>query len=219
MTDYNMKQELEYIAFADCHKMNSDEIDIFADCLAKGFRSYPLYEYISGNKYNEKKVKSFWEASLKIINNYGLCYANDITIDSVMVYLPPKTEEPKLFDYIKNYCLKNFCEIGIGPVSRLIKFDNIANDISKRHRNDNCGYLMAIATLPEVRKLGHGKKLLNALKSYLNISHQECYLETLKAGNVALYEHFDFTLKETSHRLGTNLPIFAMHYKSSGVME
>lgn len=207
-----MYNEIESIAFAECHKMTTKDIESFAECLAEGFKGYPLYEHISGSKYNLKKIKAFWVATLKVVKHYALCYSSDSDINSAMIYLPPRTHDPQLLDYIIHLCLKEFLTLGPGPIYRLVKFNNIAQKIAKKHINSNCGYLMAIATKPELQKSGHGKKILNALIDYLNATHQDCYLETLKAGNVALYEHFDFSLKETSHLMGTKLPIFAMHY-------
>jgi GNAT superfamily N-acetyltransferase len=204
----------ESAAFAQCYKMTENDIDAFAECLAKGFKNYPLFEYASLYKYDIEKAKSFWSATLKIVGKYGLCYASDRRINSVMIYLPPETHEPGAWEYIQNNCLREILSTGLIATLRLVRFDAIANSIANRHKTKNCGYLMAIATLPEMQKAGQGKKLLNALIAYLNISHQDCYLETLKAGNVPLYEHFNFTLKETSHKLSSKLPIFAMLYKS-----
>lgn len=210
----NETNNMEKIAFADCYKMTANDIEAFANCLAKGFSGYPLFDYVSGNKYNEKKMKNFWIATLKTAQKQALCYANDADVKSVLIYFPPKCKEPGFIEYIRNNCLKEIFSVGFFPVYRLVHFNNIAHRISDKYISDKCGYLMAIATLPDKQKSGHGKKLLNSLISYLHASDQDCYLETLKAGNVALYEHFGFKLKETSHLLATKLPIFGMVYNS-----
>ena len=70
---------------------------------------------------------------------------------------------------------------------------------------------MAFAT--RVDKQGHhyGKPLMEALLSHLDATGEGCYLETLKAENVALYKRFSFELKEQALTQLGNLTLYAMH--------
>ena len=56
----------------------------------------------------------------------------------------------------------------------------------------------------------YGKPLMTALLNHLDASGESCYLETLEAKNVALYQHFSFQLEgQTDSKMGI-LTLFAM---------
>jgi hypothetical protein len=52
---------------------------------------------------------------------------------------------------------------------------------------------------------------MEALLSHLDATGEGCYLETLKAENVALYKRFSFELKEQALTQLGNLTLYAMH--------
>ena len=100
-------------------------------------------------------------------------------------------------------------KFGIKRIIRLIRFETEIQQVVKRNRTTNDGYLMAFATRLDKQGQHYGKPLIKALLNYLDASGESCYLETLKAENVALYQHFSFQLMEQTATLG-NLTIFAM---------
>ena len=69
---------------------------------------------------------------------------------------------------------------------------------------------MAFATRLDKQGQHYGKPLITALLNHLDASGESCYLETLEAKNVALYQHFSFQLEgQTDSKMG-NLTLFAM---------
>ena len=102
-----------------------------------------------------------------------------------------------------------FFKFGIRRIIRLTRFNIKIEQVAKRYRAANDGYLMAFATRLDKQGQHYGKPLIKALLDYLDASGESCYLETLKAKNVALYQHFSFQLKEQTATLG-NLTIYAM---------
>ena len=52
---------------------------------------------------------------------------------------------------------------------------------------------------------------MEALLAHLEATGEGCYLETLKAENVALYKRFSFELKEQAPTQLGNLTLYAMH--------
>lgn len=69
---------------------------------------------------------------------------------------------------------------------------------------------MAFATRLDKQGQHYGKPLIEALLRYLDASGEGCYLETFKAGNVGLYNHFQFELKEEVNLKLGDLTMFAM---------
>jgi GNAT superfamily N-acetyltransferase len=93
----------------------------------------------------------------------------------------------------------------------LTRFNIEIEQVAKRYRAANDGYLMAFATRLDKQGQHYGKPLMEALLSHLDATGEGCYLETLKAENVDLYEHFSFELKEHINMHLGNLPLYAMH--------
>ena len=196
-------------AFKECYIMQHDDIQRFANTLADGFSQYGMFKYICGGTYNHDMMRLFWEVSLALLPDNAICIADSKEANSVLAYIPPKSKEPGLLDYIKAGGVRMFFKFGIRRIIRLIRFEIEIEQVVKRNRTANDGYLMTFATRLDKQGQHYGKPLMNALLNYLDASGEGCYLETLKAENVALYQHFSFQLKEQTATLG-NLTIFAM---------
>ena len=106
--------------------------------------------------------------------------------------------------------MKMFFKFGIRRIIRLTRFNIEIEQVSKQYRSANDGYLMAFATRLDKQGQHYGKPLITALLNHLDASGESCYLETLEAKNVALYQHFSFQLEgQTASQMG-NLTLFAM---------
>ena len=92
----------------------------------------------------------------------------------------------------------------------MLVFNLEIEKVAKRYRTADDGYLLAFATRLDKQGQHYGKPLIQALLKHLDASGEGCYLETLKAENVALYQHFSFQLKEKTSILSGNLNMFAM---------
>ena len=198
-------------AFKDCYKMQPDDIWRFAMTLADGFSQYDLFKCICGKEYNHEKMQLFWAVSLAVLPENAICVADCKQVNSVLIYLRPQSKEANPISYIKAGGLKMLVKLGVGSIIRLLRFDAVAQRVAKRYKTANDGYLMAFATRIDKQGQGYGKPLIEALLSYLCVSGEGCYLETLKATNVDLYEHFSFQLKETTALRFGNLRLYALH--------
>ena len=197
-------------AFKGCYKMQPDDLDRFAETLADGFSQYDLFKCICGDEYSHEKMLLFWAMSLSILPEDAICIADSKEVNSVLIYLPPNSKEANPISYIKAGGLKMFVKLGIGSIIRLLRFDAVARRVAQRYKTANDGYLMAFATRIDKQGQGYGKPLIEAILNYLDASGEGCYLETLKAENVNLYEHFSFQLKETTTIQFGNLKLYAM---------
>ena len=191
--------------------MQPDDIWRFAMTLADGFSQYDLFKCIFGKEYNHEKMQLFWAVSLAILPENAICVADCKQVNSVLIYLRPQSKETNPISYIKAGGLKMLVKLGVGSIIRLLRFDAVAQRVAKRYKTANDGYLMAFATRIDKQGQGYGKPLIEALLSYLCVSGEGCYLETLKATNVDLYEHFSFQLKETTALRFGNLRLYALH--------
>ena len=191
--------------------MQPDDISRFAATLADGFSQYALFQHICGEKYDHEKMSIFWSLSLALLPDNAICMADSKDANSVLVYVRPQSKEAGLFSYIKKGGLKMFFKFGIRSIVRLLRFEAEAQRVAKRNKTQNDGYLMAFATQLDKQGQHYGKPLMEALLSYLDTTGEGCYLETLKAGNVALYQRFSFELREQTNIPLGNLTLYAMH--------
>ena len=202
-------------AFKDCYVMQRDDIGRFADTLADGFSQYDLFKYVCRGKYDHRRMSHFWAFNIVLNLPDAICIADSEEVNSVLIYIPPRSKEPGLLSYLKAGIVKMAFKAGVGRSIRLAHFDAEAQRIAKRYKGAADGYLFAFATRLDKQGQNYGKPLMDALLRYLDATGQGCYLETLKPGNVGLYERFSFRLMEQKTvRLG-NLTMFAM-YRPAG---
>lgn len=201
--------------FKDCYIMQAEDIERFADTLADGFSKYNLFEYICNGNYDHDKMKLVWAVSIALITDNAICIADSKDVNSVLIYTRPKSKEPGLLCYLKAGGLKMLLKLGLRSAIKLLRFDAESQKVAQRYKTDNDGYLMAFATRIDKQGQHYGKPLINALLDYLDVTGEGCYLETLKAGNVDLYKHFQFELKEQTNIKCDNLTMFAMHRPKS----
>ena len=197
--------------FKECYVMQRADLDRFAATLADGFSQYDLFRHICGRVYDYDKMSLFWKVSLAILPHNAICIADSKNVNSVLVYIPPKSKEAGVFSYIKYGGLKMLFKLGPASIVRLLRFDAEAKRAAKRFQKSGDGYLMAFATRIDKQGQHYGKPLVQALLEHLDSSGEGCYLETLKAGNVDLYKHFQFQLKESINIPIGNLTMYAMH--------
>ncbi len=197
-------------AFEKCYIMQHEDIERFATTLADGFSQYSMFKHVCYGAYNHDLMRLFWEVSLAILPENAISIADSKDANSVLVYIPPKSKEPSLFDYVKAGGVKMFFKFGIRRIVRLTRFNLEIEKFAKRYRTADDGYLLAFATRLDKQGQHYGKPLMTALLNHLDASGESCYLETLEAKNVALYEHFSFRLKgQVGSKLG-NLTLYAM---------
>lgn len=198
-------------AFKGCYIMQPADIERFAETLADGFSQYDLFKHICGKEYNHDKMQLFWAVSLAVLPDNAICIADSKEVNSVLIYIRPQSKEANTLSYAKAGGFRMLMKLGLRSIMRLLRFEAAAQRVAQRHKTANDGYLMAFATRINKQGQGYGKPLMEALLNYLDASGEGCYLETLKAKNVELYEHFSFRLKEkTDIKLG-NLTLYALH--------
>ena len=197
-------------AFKECYVMRSEDLQRFAATLADGFSQYSMFKHVCYGAYDHDLMRLFWEVSLAILPDNAICIADSKDVNSVLVYIPPQSKDPSLLDYMKAGGVKMFFKFGLRRIARLTRFNIEIDQVAKRYRAANDGYLMAFATRLDKQGQHYGKTLITALMNHLDASGESCYLETLEAKNVALYQHFSFRLEgQTDSKMG-NLTLFAM---------
>lgn len=194
----------------ECYVMQREDIGNFANTLADGFSRYHLFEHICNGNYSHEKMRLFWEVSLSLLTDDALCIADSKDANSVLIYIPPRSKEPGLLEYIKGGGVRMLCKLGVRSSIKLLRFDFQAQAMAKRCKKETDGYLMAFATRLDKQGQHYGKPLMETLLHHLDKTGEGCYLETLKATNVDLYRHFSFQLIEEKPIGSGILTMYAM---------
>ena len=202
-------------AFKDCYIMQPEDLQRFAATLADGFKGYSMFEHVCYGAYDHDLMRLFWEVSLALLPDNAICIADSKEANSVLAYIPPHSKDPSLLDYVKAGGMKMFFKFGLRRIIRLTRFNIEIEQIGKRFRAADDGYLMAFATRLDKQGQHYGKPLITALLNHLDASGEGCYLETLKAKNIALYQHFSFQLVGQMDSQMDNLTLFAMRRPES----
>ena len=190
--------------------MQPEDLQRFADTLADGFRGYSMFEHVCYGAYDHDLMRLFWEVSLAILPDNAICIADSKEANSVLAYIPPHSKDPSLLDYVKAGGMKMFFKFGLRRIVRLTRFNIEIEQVAKRYRAADDGYLMAFATRLDKQGQHYGKPLMTALLNHLDATGESCYLETLEAKNVALYQHFSFLLEgQTESKMG-GLTLYSM---------
>lgn len=202
-------------AFKECYIMQHEDIQRFADTLADGFGQYSMFKHVCYGTYDHNLMRLFWEVSIALLPDNAICIADSKDINSVLIYIPPQSIEPSLLDYMKAGGMKMFFKFGLRRIVRLTRFNIEIAQATKQYRAANDGYLMAFATRLDKQGQHYGKPLMTALLNHLDASGESCYLETLEAKNIALYQHFSFQLVGQMDSQMDNLTLFAMRRPES----
>ena len=202
-------------AFKECYIMQREDIQRFAATLADGFSQYSMFKHVCYGTYDHNLMRLFWEVSIALLPDNAICIADSKDINSVLIYIPPKSIEPSLLDYMKAGGMKMFFKFGLRRIVRLTHFNIEIAQATKQYRAANDGYLMAFATRLDKQGQHYGKPLMTALLNHLDASGESCYLETLEAKNIALYQHFSFQLVGQMDSQMDNLTLFAMRRPES----
>lgn len=195
--------------------MQREDIERFADTLADGFSQYNLFRYACRGKYDHRRMSCFWAFNIVLNSHDAICIADSKEVNSVLIYIPPRSKEPGLFSYLKAGVVEMAFKVGLRRSIRLSRFDGKAQKVAQRYKGADDGYLFAFATRLDKQGQNYGKPLMKALLHYLDATGQGCYLETVKPENVRLYEQFSFRLKEEVYIKSGNLTLFAMYRPKS----
>ena len=68
-------------------------------------------------------MRLFWEISLAILPYNAICIDDSKDANSVLAYIPPKSKDPGVLNYMKAGGLKMFFKFGIRRIIRLMRFN------------------------------------------------------------------------------------------------
>ena len=192
------------------YKMNSQDIEKFAESAALAYKDYPLFKYLTHNRFEHDVIKNIIAASLNSMDTNIIGISTEEQANAIAIFVPPNYTGGKTIPFLIGGGFKLLKFTSAGIFFRLLRYENHAMKIKKKYTNHNSWYLYNVTVKPEHQHKGMSSILLKPMFEYLDREGQDCYLETHKEENVKIYEHYDFELLETSKIPKTDIVQYSM---------
>lgn len=194
--------------------MTKNDIESYSECAAQAYRDYPLFNYVTNGVGNEEIIRGIFSSSVRSVYNEVIGLSNNEKADAVAIFAPPHYTGSKTIPFLLHGGIKLTQIAPLSVFARLIKYENHAMKLKKKHTYNQCWYLYNITVKPTEQGKGYCSQVLNPMFDYLDSIKQDCYLETHTKKNVELYTHYGFELVETSNIPKTKVKHYSMIRKA-----
>lgn len=201
---------LELVQKNNFYIMQEKDIEKFAECAADAYQTYPLFKYFLEDKHNKENLKKLWKVMLKSFDENAICYSESKEVNGMVIWFASNFNGTSAFKFLSSGGAFLPFSIGLGPLFRMIKYENHAMDIRKKHTDSKGIYLYNASVKTKAQGKGLLSKLIKPILKLSDEINEIIYLETHDKNNVPLYEHYKFELCEANFISKTNLTHYAM---------
>ena len=193
---------------AGLYMVQPKDIDRLSRVAADAYRDYPLHNWLTKGQYDEKASELLMKVTLRTMTEDAVIYADSEEINGFAAWLPFGFEGSKTLPFLKNGGLKLFLHTGIGFIGRLLAYEKYAMNLKKEFTDNYDWYLFNLSIKKDSQGKGIASKLMRPMLQFCDDERMVAYLETNKAVNVGLYQHYGFDLMK--EELIPSSPV--MHY-------
>ena len=186
------------------------DLDRLAEVAADAYQDYPLHNYFTKGKYDEKASKLLMQISLKTMTEDAIIYADSEEMNGFAVWLPFGFTGNKTLPFLRNGGLKLIFHSGLGIIGRLLHYETYAMNLKKEFTDNYDWYLYNLSIKKEAQGKGFASKLMRPMLQFCDDEKMVAYLETNKENNVSLYKHYGFLLKKEECIPKTSVMHYAM---------
>ena len=172
------------------------DLDRLAAGSADAYEDYPLHNWFTKGKYDPKTSELLMSVTLKTMTEDAIIYADSEELNGFAVWLPFGFTGSKPIPFLRNGGLKLIRHAGLGFLGRLLAYENYAMNLKKEFTDHYDWYLFNLSIKKDAQGKGIASKLLRPMLQFCDDEKMVAYLETNKASNVTLYNHFGFELKK-----------------------
>ena len=202
---------------AGLYIVEKKDLDRLAQVAADAYQDYPLHNWFTGGKYDEKASKLLMQISLKTMVEDGVIYADSEEMNGFAAWLPFGFTGNKTLPFLKNGGLRLFLHTGFGLVGRLLTYENYAMNLKKEFTDHYDWYLFNLSIKKDAQGKGIASKLMRPMLQFCDDERMVAYLETNKEENVGLYRHYGFELKKQEQIPKSTVTHYAMVRKPNGM--
>ena len=170
------------------------DVDRLAEVAANAYCDYPLHNWFTKGKYDEKASKLIMQISLKTMTEDAVIYADSEEINGFAVWLPFGFTGSRTLPFLLNGGLELIFHSGPGIIGRLLTYESYAMNLKKEFTDNYDWYLYNLSIKKEAQGKGIASKLMRPMLQFCDDERMVAYLETNKEANVGLYRHYGFDL-------------------------
>ena len=193
---------------AGLYIVQEKDLPRLAEAAADAYQDYPLHNWFTGGKYDPKASRLLMEISLKSMMKDALIYADSEEINGFAVWLPFGFTGNKTLPFLRNGGISLILHAGPGMIGRLLTYESYAMGLKKEFTAHYDWYLFNLSVKKDAQGRGLATKLMGPMLRFCDDEKMVAYLETNKAANVGLYQHYGFDLMR--EELVPNSPV--THY-------
>ena len=166
-------------------------------------------KYLLGD-VSEKTRSRYCQTTYRSMFGEAIMISTDSEIDNLIVLCPPGYRGIPTMRFMHNGGLITACRVGLGAIKRSIAFEKNAVAVRNRYSDDKTWYLMTFAVRAGKTHQGLGSAILRPVLEWMDKNHYSVYLETDKAVNVEMYEHFGFQVVDICMVPGSQIKQYGM---------
>ena len=179
---------------AGLYIVQEKDLERLAEVAADAYRDYPLHNWFTKGKYDEKASKLIMQISLKTMTEDAVIYADSEEINGFAVWLPFGFSGSKTIPFLMNGGLSLILHSGLGIIGRLLTYETFAMNLKKEFTENYDWYLYNLSIKKDAQGKGLASKLMRPMLKFCDDERMVSYLETNKEANVGLYKHYGFEL-------------------------
>ena len=179
---------------AGLYIVKKEDLERLAEIATDAYKDYPLHNWFTGGKYDEKASKLLMLVSLKTMTEDAVIYADSEEMNGFAAWLPFGFTGNKTIPFLTNGGMELFLHSGVGLIGRLLRYENYAMGLKKEYTDHYDWYLFNLSIKKDAQGKGIASKLLRPMLQFCDEEKMVAYLETNKGSNVGLYEHYGFNL-------------------------
>ena len=195
---------------AGLYIVQEKDLDRLAEVAADAYKDYPLHNWFTNGKYDEKASKLIMQISLKTMTKDAIIYADSEEMNGFAVWLPFGFTGSKTIPFLLNGGLQLILHSGPGIIGRLLTYETYAMNLKREFTDHYDWYLYNLSIKKDAQGKGIASKLLRPMLKFCDDEKMVAYLETNKDKNVSLYNHYGFTLKKSELIPKTKVMHYAM---------
>ena len=181
---------------AGLYIVQKKDLERMAEVAADAYRDYPLHNWLSKGKYDEKASKLLMHITLKTMTEDAIIYADSEEMNGFAAWLPFGFSGNKAMPFLLNGGLKLIFHSGFGIINRLSAYEKYAMNLKKEFTDNYDWYLFNLSIKKDAQGKGIASKLMRPMLQFCDDERMVAYLETNKDVNVGLYQHYGFELKK-----------------------
>ncbi len=202
---------------AGLYMVPKEDLGKLAEIAADAYRDYPLHNWFTKGKYDEKASDLIMQITLKTMTEDAVIYADSKEMNGFAVWIPFGFSGSKTLPFLFSGGLELICHSGPGIIGRLLTYENYAMNLKKQFTDNYDWYLYNLSIKKEAQGKGIASKLMRPMLQFCDDEQMVAYLETNKESNVGLYKHYGFDLMKEELIPKTPVTHYAMVRKPKPV--